>query len=72
MFTEISYSLLFGKPLIMYLGIVTLLSFFTTALIAILNMKGINNIPFIWHPRLAVLSIFLAFLHGMLGVLVYF
>jgi hypothetical protein len=72
MFTEISYILIFGRPLIMYLGIVTLLSFLTTASIAILNMKGIKTIPFEWHPRLAVLSIGLALIHGMLGILAYF
>lgn len=56
----------------MYLGIVTLLSFLTTALIAILNIKGIIPIPFEWHPRLAVLSIGLGLIHGLLGILAYF
>jgi hypothetical protein len=72
MFQEISYTLIFGKPLIMYLGIFTLLSFLATASIAIMNMKGITAIPFAWHPRLAVFSICLALIHGALGVLAYF
>jgi hypothetical protein len=37
MFQEISYALVFGKPLIMYLGVLTLLSFLFTATIAVLN-----------------------------------
>jgi hypothetical protein len=72
MLTEISYFMIFGRPLIMYLGIVTLLMFLLTASIAILNMKGIVTLPFVWHPRLAVLSICLALVHGMLGILAYF
>lgn len=67
MFQDISYALIFGKPLIMYLGILTLLSFLTTAAVGIMNMKGITTIPFVWHPRLAVLSICLALIHGALG-----
>ena len=72
MLTEISYLMIFGRPLIMYLGIVTLLMVLFTASIAILNMKGMDTIPFVWHPRLAVLSICLALVHGTLGILAYF
>jgi hypothetical protein len=72
MFQDITYALIFGKPLIMYLGILTLLSFLATASVGVLNMKGITTIPFVWHPRLAVLSICLALIHGGLGVLAYF
>ena len=72
MFAVISYFMIFGRPLIMYLGIVTLLLFLITASVAILNMKGIDTIPFVWHPRLAVLSICLALVHGLLGILAYY
>jgi len=72
MLTEISYFIIFGRPLIMYLGIVTLLMFLVTASVAILNMKGIDTIPLVWHPRFAVLSICLALAHGMLGILCVF
>jgi hypothetical protein len=71
MFQDITYFLIFGKPLIMYLGILTLLAFLVTALIAVLNMKGIRTIPFRWHPRCAVVAIFLALVHGSLGILAY-
>jgi len=72
MFEAITYAPIFGKPLIMYLGILTLLSFLSTATVGALNFKGITIIPFVWHPRLAVFSICLALIHGTLGVLIYF
>jgi hypothetical protein len=72
MLRNITYFLIFGKPLIMYLGIITLLSFLFTALIGLLNFKGVHNIPFKWHPRMVVVSITLAIIHGALGILLYF
>jgi len=71
MFQEITYFLIFGKPLIMYLGILTLLVFLVTASIAVMNTKGIRTIPFRWHPRCAVFAFFLALVHGLLGILAY-
>jgi hypothetical protein len=71
MFQDITYFLVFGKPLIMYLGILTLLAFLVTASIAVMNMKGIRTIPFRWHPRCAVVALFLALVHGSLGILAY-
>jgi len=72
MFKYIAYFLIFGKPLILYTGILTLLSFLFTALIGLLNFKGIHKIPFKWHPRMAVISITLALIHGLMGILAYF
>jgi hypothetical protein len=72
MFESVTYALIFGKPLIMYLGILTLFSFLVTASVGLMNMKGITIVPFKWHPRLAVFSICLALIHGALGVLAYF
>lgn len=72
MLRNISYYLIFGKPLIMYLGILTLLLFLFTALIGYLNVKGIQIIPFKWHPRFAIITIILALIHGILGILAYF
>jgi len=72
MFRNIAYFLIFGKPLIMYLGILTLFSLLFTALIGFLNFKGIHKIPFKWHLRMAVILIILAIIHGLLGLLAYF
>jgi hypothetical protein len=72
MFRNITYFLIFGKPLIMYGGILTLSSFLFTALIGFLNYHGIRKIPFKWHPVMAAISITLAIIHGLLGILAYF
>jgi hypothetical protein len=63
----------FGTPLIVYLGILTLLSFLLTALIGFMNFKGfVRKIPFRWHPKMAVVSIVLALFHGLLAFSIYF
>jgi hypothetical protein len=72
MFQDITYFPIFGKPLITYLGFLTLLAFLSTASIAIMTLKGIRTIPFKWHPRFAAFAIFLALVHGSLGLLAYF
>lgn len=72
MFRDISYFLIFGKPVIMYVGIITLVSFLFTATIGFLNLKGIHKIPFSWHPKMAALSIILAVIHGIMGILIFF
>ena len=71
MFQDISYALIFGKPLILYLGVLTLSAFIITAAIAVLNLKGIRTVPFKWHSRCAVVALFLALVHGALGILAY-
>jgi len=72
MLQEISFYPVFGKPLIMYLGILTISAFLFTATVAVMNRRGIHTIPFAWHPRLAGLSIACAVIHGTLGVLMFF
>lgn len=72
MFTDITYMLIFGKPLIMYLGIITLLSFLTTAAIGYVILHGIRKLPFSWHIWGARISIGLALVHAFLGVAAYF
>ena len=72
MLQEVSFYLIMGKPLIMYLGILTLSGFLFTALVAIMNRRGIHMIPFSWHPRIAVFSLGCAIVHGILGVLLFF
>ncbi len=67
---NITYLQILGRPLIFYLGIITLLSFLFTASIPRLSRKGKMN--FKWHPRMAKFSISLAIIHGGLGALAYF
>lgn len=72
MLLEVSHYLIFGKPLIMYLGLATVLSLLATATIGFLSYKGTSPVGFKWHPRLAALTLCLAIIHGTLGVLAYF
>ena len=72
MLQNITYFLIFGKPLIMYLGIITLLFFLITAALGLMIIKGIGRVPFKWHMAMAVVSIALAVIHGILGILLYF
>jgi O-antigen/teichoic acid export membrane protein len=71
MLTQIAFYSILGKPLIMYLGIITFLSFLFTATIGYLNMKGNQKIPLKWHMIMARVSILLAILHGILGLSIY-
>lgn len=71
MLADISYYLIFGKPLIFYLGIITIFLLFCTALIGFSFQKRIWKIQFKWHTRLAVLTLLFALIHGVLAVLLY-
>lgn len=72
MLQNITYFLIFGKPLIMYLGITTLLFFLITATLGYGIVKGIGKIPFKFHMIAADISIVLALIHAVLGILIYF
>lgn len=71
MLQEFSYYLIFGLPLILYLGVVVILLLFFTALIAFLRRKGKTKISVQWHYRLAYVTLVLASIHGVLGLLAY-
>ena len=72
MFQEFTYYLIFGIPFVVYLGVLTIFMFFITALIAILNRKTKRKISVKWHFRFAYISIILALIHGIFGILAYF
>ena len=72
MIQNIAFTLILGKPVVMYGGILTLLLLLFTATVGALNFKGISIIPFKWHPRLAALTIIIALVHGLLGLSIYF
>ena len=71
MLQEISYYPIFGRPVIMYLGIATLTLLLSTAVAGLLIFRG-KKIPFAWHPRLAACTIAVALVHASLGILAYF
>ncbi len=72
MLTNITYYLIFGKPVIWYLGILTFTSFLFTAYIGYMKLHGKTRIPLKWHFRMAAISLTLAAIHGILGILAYF
>ena len=69
---NLAFTLIFGQPLVMYLGITTFLLLLFTATVGFLNFKGISVIPFKWHPRLALITIIVALIHGILGLSILF
>lgn len=72
MIQEIAFTLILGKPLLMYFGILALLLLLFTATVGALNFKGISTIPFKWHPRLAMATIIIAIIHAIFGLSIYF
>ena len=71
MISQIAYSLVFGKPLVFYLGITVFASLALTALIGYLFHHG-KNIPFALHKWLAALTIILGTIHGIFAASLYF
>jgi len=55
--------MIFGLPLTVWLGIAAFIAMITTALIAILNEKGIHFIPFKYHHPCAITAAILATIH---------
>ena len=72
MVREIAFYLIFGKPLIMYGGIITGASIFFTAYIGYSISKGKIGFSVKSHIVMARISLALMLLHGILGVLIFF
>lgn len=71
MIQDIAYLMVFDIPLVVIIGIVTLLLFLITAAIAVLHRRGKKWATFALHYRLAVFSLFLGVVHVVLAVSVY-
>ena len=71
MLSEIAYYQILGKPLIMYVGIFTLLLFGFVALTGYMSTKGKRFLPFVWHKRLAIIALILGLIHGIFGLSFY-
>lgn len=72
MIVDFAYSPILGKPLVFYLGILTYLSFLFTAVLGYSFFKGRPILPFKWHPRIAITSLILGLIHGLLAASIYF
>ncbi len=70
MLNEISYYPIFGYPLILYLGLIAVVLFLATASMSTILKAKIKN-HFNVHRSFAILSILVALIHGILGILAY-
>ena len=66
MIRTIAGFLIFGRPLTVYMGILTLILLIGTAMIPTLNKKRQTKIPMKYHFWLARTTIGIAILHGVL------
>jgi len=71
MIQKAAFFMIFGHPLIIYIGIFTVVCILCTATIGMLNYKGIKIIPFKWHLIFAVTTITLALAHAFLGLSIF-
>lgn len=65
-FKTIALYSIFGKPLVVYLGLTTLTSFIIVAILGVMMMKG-KNIPLKYHLWAAKIAITIALIHGFLA-----
>ena len=72
MITSLGHMVIYGLPIALYFGIITFICLLTTAIIGMLVLKGRYNIPFRWHMRLAVVTIFFAVIHVTLVIWQFF
>ncbi len=70
MLNNISFYMIGGKPLIMYGGIIVLLLMLATATLGAMVLKG--KIQFKYHKAMAISTIIVGLLHGILGMLSFF
>jgi hypothetical protein len=67
---DISYAPVFGKPFLMWLGIIVLACFAATALVGRRVLQGKAKLE--THKRAVIASFALAGVHAVLGVLAFF
>jgi hypothetical protein len=64
-FADIAYYNIFGIPLLVYGGIITVILLLCTAVIGWLVMNG--KVKFSWHKALAIITVLFALGHGFLA-----
>jgi hypothetical protein len=71
MISSIGYTPILGFPAVLWLGLATGLSFISTATVMFLTINTSIKIPFVWHHRLAALSLILMVIHAVLAIAIY-
>ncbi|NPV50900.1 MAG: hypothetical protein HPY60_06870 [Candidatus Methanofastidiosum sp.] len=70
MLNEISYYPILGYPLILYLGIIAII-FFLIALSISTILKDKIKSHYKTHRKIAIISVIIALIHGLMGILAY-
>ena len=70
MLNQISYYPIFGYPFILYLGVMALILFLIAVSISTI-FKGKIKSHFKTHRAVAIISILIALIHGLMGILAY-
>jgi len=71
MLRDIAYSIVFGFPLVLWLGLATITLFSGALSVVAINKYTKMNIPFEWHMRLAGAGMAVGFIHAVLAISVY-
>ena len=70
MLESISYYMIFGKPFVLYVGILALLCILATGAVILLNRIG-HSVSMRWHFRFGYAAIAFSVIHGILLLLRY-
>ena len=70
MLNQISYYPILGYPLILYLGVIALIFFLIAVSISTVFKWKIKS-HFKTHRTIAIISIIIALIHGLMGILAY-
>ncbi len=72
MLRRIANTLILGKPLVMYLGMLTLLIWLLAISVVVLDKTGRLKRHSVWHGRLVAVALALALVHMTLGLSLFF
>jgi len=71
MLKDIAYSLVLGKPLVLWLGLATAVVAAAAVTVVLLNNYTQVRVPIVWHNRLAAVAVVLALIHIALAISAY-
>jgi hypothetical protein len=71
MLRDFAYSLILGKPLVLWLGLAAMICFLSAASIIALNNYTKVRIPIEWHKRFAIAGLIIAIVHMVLAISAY-
>ena len=60
--------IIFNQPITIWLGITVFISLVSTATLGFLFHKRIGHIRFVWHRRMAIVTLILAVAHASFAV----